>query len=180
MTTDTIAPLLVKWLTHDFATPIATVMTASELLGDTPDAEINGLVQDGARRLAARLRLVRAALAPGDAPIGGTALERMIRDGIDGTPIRLESPGNDADGAAAAVIAGAAMLLADVRRGQPITVTATGVRWDSPATLPDAVADALMGGPARDGRSAVAAMLAAAASRAGVVLTATADGIAWG
>ncbi len=182
--TDPLAPLLVKWLTHDLATPIATVMTASELLGDTADAEINGLVADGARRLGARLRLIRAALVPGDSPIGGAALEKLIRAGIDGTPLSWDR-GNDestsaSDGRHAAVIAGTAMLLADLRRGQPLTISASDARWATAAALPDAVADALAGGPATDSRSAVAAMLAAAAARAGLVLTATADGIAWG
>jgi hypothetical protein len=182
--TDTLAPLLVKWLTHDFATPIATVMTASELLGDVADAEINGLVSDAARRLGARLRLVRAALAPGDSPIGGAALETLIRAGIEGTALSWDRSNDEStsatDGRYAAIIAGAAMLLADVRRGQALTVTATGVRYATPAALPDAVAAALAGGPATDSRSAVAAMLAAAADRAELVLTVTADGITWG
>ena len=178
MSTD-LAALLVKWLTHDFASPIATAMTASELLSDTPDAEINELVQDATRRLGARLRLIRAALAPGDAPIGGAALEKMLREGVDGTPIAWAHPPSDTDGGRAAVIAGTALLLADLRRGQPLTITATGIHWASAAPLPDAVAQALTGARASDSRSAVAALLAAAAARAGLVLTATADGIAW-
>ena len=37
---------VVRWLCHDMATPIASVMTASELLDDDkPDAEINELIQ---------------------------------------------------------------------------------------------------------------------------------------
>jgi hypothetical protein len=171
--------LLVKWMTHDFASPIATVMTASELLSDTPDAEINGLVLDGARRLGARLRIVRAALAPGDSPVGGAALERMIREGLDSTAVTWARTASDTDGSQAAIIAGAALLLADLRRGQGIVVTDTDVRWTMPAALPDSVALALAGGEPTDTRAAIAAMLAAAAARAGLVLTATADGIAW-
>lgn len=183
MSTD-LAALLVKWLTHDFASPIATAMTASELLSDTPDAEINGLVLGATRNLAARLRLIRAALAPGDAPIGGAALEKMIREGVSGSPLVWNRPSTDTDGSSdgrlAAVIAGTALLLADLRRGQTLTITATGVHWPTAATLPEPVAQALTGAPATDTRSAVAALLAAAAARAGLVLTATADGIAWG
>lgn len=179
MTTE-LAGLVVKWLTHDFASPIATVMTASELLSGTADAEINGLVQNGARRLADRLRLVRMALAPGDAPIGDAALQKLVRAGTDGTPIDWTLAPVDHDGPRATVIAGVTLLLADLRRGQPLTVTATGVHWPAPAALPDAVAAALAGASAADTRSAIAALLAAAAARAGLVLTATADGIAWG
>lgn len=178
--TETIAPYIVKWLTHDLASPIATVMTASELLSDEPDAEINGLVQDGAKRLVARLRLIRAALAPGDGPVGGAALEKLVRQGAEGTPIEWQRVAVDTDGAQGAVIAGAVMLLADVRRGQALTVTATTAHWATAFPLPPAVAEALAGGAASDGRSALAAMLAAAAARSGLVLTATADGVAWG
>lgn len=178
--TDMLAPLLVKWLTHDFATPIATVMTASELLGDTADAEINGLVAEGAQRLGARLKLVRAALAPGNSPIGGSALEKLVRAGLDGTPVTWAIETDAAtDGRHAAVIACAAMLLADLRRGQPLTVSEAGVKWANPAPLPDAVAAAIAGAPAADSRSAVAAMLFAATTRAGLVLTATPDGLVW-
>ena len=177
--TDAVAPLIVKWLTHDFASPIATVMTASELLSDEPDAEINGLVQDGAKRLGARLRLVRAALAPGDAPVGGAALERLIREGADGTPITWARDAVDTDGRQSAIIAGAVLLLGDLRRSQPLVVSASGAHWPTPHALPDAVAAALAGAAPVDGRSALAAMLAAAAARAGLRLSVAGDGLAW-
>lgn len=175
-----LAGFIVKWMTHDFASPIATAMTASELLSDTPDTEINGLVQDSAIRLGGRLRLVRAALAPGAAPIGDTALEKLVRGGLDGTEITWARSGSDLDGLRAKVIAGSALLLADLRRGQPITVTDHFAHWQVPSALPDAVAAALAGAAATDSRSAVAALLAATAASAGLVLTAAADGIAWG
>ncbi len=177
--TDMLAPLIVKWLTHDFASPIATVMTASELLSDEPDAEINGLVQDGAKRLGARLRLVRAALAPGDAPVGGAALERLVRDGVDGTPIDWQRAAADTDGPQGAVIAGSVLLLADLRRSQPLTITATGANWAAPHALPAPVAAALAGAAPVDGRSALAAMLAATAARAGLALHVTETGLRW-
>ncbi|MBC7505375.1 MAG: hypothetical protein H7267_06590 [Sandarakinorhabdus sp.] len=170
--------LLSKWLCHDLATPAATVMTASELLGADGDAEINGLVQDGAKRLVARLRLIRAAFAPGGGPMAASVLETLVRDGIDGTPLTWNRPG-DASGAEAALVAGAAMLLADLARGNAVTVTATGVHWDAPRALPEACVTALTGGNPADSRAAVAAMVAAAAARAGHEATATADGIAW-
>ena len=172
------APLFVKWLTHDLATPVATVMTASELLGDTPDPEINGLVQDGAARLGARLRLIRTAFAPGNAPIAGPALAKVIADAIQGPLVwQHQSPG--LDGAEAAMIAGAALLLADLRRGEPLTITDTAAHWATPFALPDSVAAALTGTEPTDTRAAIAAMVAASAAAAGFGMTATIDGIAW-
>jgi hypothetical protein len=178
--TETLAPLLIKWLTHDFATPIATVMTASELLGNVADAEINGLVADAAKRLGGRLQLVRAAMAPGSGPMGAAGIEKLLRAGLDSTPLTLAIPADHvSDGAHTAVIACAALLLADLRRGQPLTIAATRIDWATPAALPDAVAAALAGAPATDSRSAVAEMLVGAAARAGVALTATETGVAW-
>ncbi|KPF61856.1 hypothetical protein IP88_15380 [alpha proteobacterium AAP81b] len=170
--------LMVRWLTHDLASPVATALTASELLGDTADAEINGLVQDAARRLAARLRLVRTAFAPGEAAIGNRALETLIRAGIGDTPLVWARDG-DCSGAEASLIAGAALLLADLRRAAPLTVADDGVRWGDAWAIPAGVAEALAGGAPGDPRSAVAAMVAAAAARQGASLTATADGIGW-
>jgi signal transduction histidine kinase len=190
---NTLAPLLVKWLTHDLATPIATVMTASELLGDTADAEINDLVSAGAQRLGARLRLIRAALAPGDAPIGGSAFRKLIAQGIPESPLTWNVLA-DAGDLRAALIAGVAMLMADVRRGQPLTIAPDSVRWEidggqggggqggggqGDAVFPSAVAAALSGAPATDSRSAIAEMLVATAARAGVTLTILPDGLAW-
>ena len=178
--TDTLAPLLVKWLTHDFATPIATVMTASELLGDVADAEINGLVADAAKRLGGRLQLVRAAMAPGSGPMGAAGLEKLLRGGLDDTPLTFAiAVDHVSDGAHAAVIACAAMLLADLRRGQPLTIAAARIDWATPAAFSDAVAAALAGGPATDSRSAVAEMLVGVTTRAGLALTATETGLAW-
>lgn len=189
---DLLAPFLVRWLTHDLATPTATVLTASELLSDTPDAEINDLVTDGARRLAARLRLIRAALAPGEAAIGGAALVRLISEGIDGTPLvwasgtadaTRDAPGGDAAGLPAghaAALAGAVMLLADLRRGQPLAIGSASVAWMTlQPPLPAAVAAALAGAAPTDPRSALATMVRAAASRAGLTITLTADGLRW-
>ena len=174
-----LAALLSKWLCHDLATPAATVMTASELLGPVADAEINELVQDGARRLVGRLRLLRAAFGPGGAPMGGKALEKLVRDGLDGTPVDWQHPA-DASGDMVALVSGAALLLGDLARGHALVVTANGVRWTAPRTLPEPVVSALAGAVPVDGRAAVAGMVAAAAARGGVALTATADGIGWG
>lgn len=175
---DTLATFLVKWLTHDLATPIATVMTASELLGDTADPEINGLVGDGAKRLGARLRLIRAAFASGDGFIGGAAFRKLISEGVDGTPLSWAIPADAAD-LPAALIAGAALLMADLRRGQSLTIAPDSVRWAGEAAFSAPVAAALTGAPASDPRSAVAEMLLANAARAGLTLTIAADGLVW-
>jgi hypothetical protein len=173
-----LAIYLSKWLCHDLATPAATVMTASELLVAVADAEITDLVQDGAKRLVTRLRLIRAAFGPGGGPLSAAALERLVRDGLGDTPLDWQRAG-DASGDAVALVASAALLLADVARGAPLTVTPNSIHWAGPRALPDTVVDGLNGGTPTDARGAVAAMVAIAASRLGVAVTVTADGIAW-
>ncbi len=172
--------LFVKWLTHDLASPIATIMTASELLGDPADNEIHALVSDGAKRLGARLKLIRFAFAPGAAAMSAAALHKLIADGIGETPLVWGHGLTEFDGPTAAMMAGATLLLADLARGQPLTIADTAVHWAAPNALPAAVAASLGGTPAADTRSAVAAMVAGTAKAAGRVVTATADGISWG
>lgn len=177
--TDTIAPLLVKWLCHDLASPIATVMTASELLGEPADPEINALVSDAAARLAARLRLVRAALAPGTGPMGAPALRKLIADGI-GAGVEWQRGATDSDGNETAMIAALALLLADCGRNRGLTVAADHVAWTGVGLpLADSIAAALGGGAVTDGRSALAAMALAAATAAGRHLDIDIDRIGW-
>jgi hypothetical protein len=173
-----IAALFAKWLTHDLATPAATVMTASELLGPVGDAEVNHLVQDGARRLVARLRLIRTAFASGGGPLAAHALERLVRDGLDGTPVDWQYHA-ESSGGEAALVAAAALMLADLARGSPLTVASDGVRWATPRAMPEASALALAGGTPADGRAAIAALVAAAARQAGRSIVVTADGVNW-
>lgn len=173
-----IASYLSKWICHDLATPAATVLTASEMLDTVADPEITGLVHDGAKRLVVRLRLIRAAFGPGGGAMSAAALERLVRDGLGDTPVDWQRSG-DANGDAVALVCGAALLLADVARGVPLTVTANGVHWAAPRSLPDVVTNVLNGGTADDARGAVAAMVALAATRNNLAATVTADGIAW-
>lgn len=173
-----VAGLLVRWLTHDLASPVGTAMTASELLGDESDREINELVQGATRRLAARLRLLRTAFAPGEAGIGNNALETLITAGIADTPIAWQRCG-DCSGPEAAMVAGTALLLADLRRGSPLEVSAGGVHWASAGVLPDPLAAALAGAPATDPRGALANLVAAAADSAGRRLAVSDRGVAW-
>jgi hypothetical protein len=173
-----LATYLSKWLCHDLATPAATVMTASELLGTVADAEITGLVQDGAKRLVTRLRLVRAAFGPGGGPLSAKALERLVREGLGDTPLHWARAG-DASGDEVALVSSAALLLADLARGSAVTVTAENVHWDGARALPETVVAALAGATPTDSRAAVGAMVAHAAARVGVTAVVTANGIAW-
>ena len=170
--------LFVKWITHDLATPAATVLTASELLGAHSDAEINGLVQDGAKRLVARLRLIRAAFAPGAAPMAAAALERLIREAVDGTPINWAHPA-DASGVEAALVAGAALLLTELAKGVAVTVRPDGVVWDTPPPAGGALVSAFESFDPTESRAALAAMVRDTGKRAGRTVTATPAGIGW-
>lgn len=170
---------LVRWLCHDMATPIASVMTASELLDDTPDAEINELIQFGAKRLSGRLRLLRLALGAADGALSSGALERLIREGLEGTPIDWAFVGDATDGMPA-VVTGCAMLLADLNRTRALTITPTAVIVAQGCTWPDSVAAVFAGAEAQCNRSAVAAMVVAAAHRAGRELSCSTNGLSWG
>lgn len=169
---------LVRWLCHDLATPIASVMTASELLDDKPDAEINELIQFGARRLSGRLRLLRLALGAADGAMGSAALERLIREGLEGTTIDWAFAGDASDGMPA-VVAGCAMLLADLNRTRALTITPTAVIVAQGCTWPDSVAAVFSGAPPQCNRGAAAAMVIAAARKASRELSHSDNGLAW-
>jgi hypothetical protein len=173
-----VTQFLVRWLCHDLATPIASVMTASELLDDTPDAEINELIQFGARRLASRLRLVRLSLGAAEADMAGGQLEKLVKDGLDGTSIDWSWEG-DAIGGMATLVAGSAMLVADLNRTRPMAVGPNGVSVAPACTWPDTVAAVFSGSSPVCNRGSVAAMLMQAAARAGKTLTTTPNGLSW-
>lgn len=169
---------LVRWLCHDLATPIASVMTASELLDDQPDPEINELIRHGARRLSARLRLVRLALGAAESALGNAQLQKLVREGLDDTPIDW-SLSVDADNGMATLVAGAAMLVADLNRTRGLVVSDGGVTVASGCNWPAAVAAVFDGAEPACNRGAVAAMLLAAAGRAGKRLRADNQGLHW-
>lgn len=173
-----LAPLLVRWLTHDLASPVATALTASELLGDRADAEINGLVQEATRHLAGRLKLIRTALAPGEGALGDASLRKLLTGGLGEVALDWQRSG-DCTGAEAALIAGAALLMADLRRGQGLVVGDARVAWGTDWAWPPAISAALSGAPPADPRAALAAMLATAAARAGWTLRAEPTGLTW-
>ena len=174
-----LSPFVVRWLCHDLATPIASVMTASELLdNDKPDAEINELIQFGAQRLTGRLRLVRLALGAGESAMAGAALGKLVMAGLDSTPVDWGFHGDAADGMAP-LVAGCAMLVADLNRLRGIRVVEDGVHVPQGCNWPESVAGVFAGGPATCNRSAVAEMLTRAAARAGKRLDCDANGLRW-
>lgn len=179
MTNET-TQFLVRWLCHDLATPIASVMTASELLDDdTPDPEINELIMSGARHLAARLKLVRLALGAADSAMSSAALERLVREGLEGTRLDWQFSGDAADGMAA-LVAGCAVLTADLNRQRALVISNRAVFADADCTWPDTVVAVFAGAPASCNRSAVAAMLVTTAARAGKTIICDSKGLRWG
>ena len=174
-----ISSFVVRWLCHDLATPIASVMTASELLdNDVPDAEINELIQSGAQRLTGRLRLVRLALGAGETALAGAALGKLVMAGLDSTPVDWDFHGDATDGMAP-LVAGCAMLTADLNRTRAIRVTADAVEVQQGCNWPDSVVAVFAGAPATDNRSAVAEMLVRTATRAGKQIVCDGNGLRW-
>jgi len=169
---------LVRWLCHDLATPIASVMTASELLDDTPDTEINELIRFGAKRLTSRLRLVRLALGAAESDMAGGQLEKMVKEGLDSTSVDWSWEG-DATGGMATLIAGCIMLVADLNRTRPLAVDQKGVTVAPACTWPEPVAAVFKGAAPTCNRGSVAAMLMQAAERAGKRLAPTPTGLTW-
>lgn len=171
---------VVRWLCHDLATPIASVMTASELLDDDkPDAEINELILSGAQRLTGRLRLVRLALGAGETAMAGGPLGKLVMAGLDGTAVDWQFSGDATDGMAP-LVAGCAMLVADLNRTRALVVTGDSVTVPQGCNWPDSVAAVFAGEPASDNRSSVASMLVATAARAGKTLSSDGNGLRWG
>ncbi len=163
-------PGLIKWLCHDLATPVATILTASELLGPGEDDEIRDLVSDGARRLAARLRLIRAALAPASNSVGGAALAKLIAEGT-GAQAVWTGGAEPLDAAAAAVLSGLALALP----GREFTLAGQGLRVEGRPPA-DSVIAALHGQcpPDAGNHAALASTVAAMAAAAGHRLIASA------
>lgn len=179
MTNDGASRYLVRWLCHDLATPVGGVLTASELMDPaTADAELVELVQGGSRRLAGRLQLLRVGLGAAGSPMGNTALEKLVRCGLDGVAITWQRSG-DADGDTAALVAGTALLAADQFRLRALVVGNAAIAVAGGCAWPESVAAALAGDVPHCNRGAVAALIAATAARLGVRLAPTANGLEW-
>ncbi len=168
MVTDESQAALIRWLLHDLATPVATILTASEMLGPDEDQELRDMVCDGAKRLAARLRLIRTVLAPGDAAVAGAALAGLVAQGI-GAKAVWTGGAEPVDSARAAILAGLALALPGVR--YDLTECGVTVHGRAPA---EAVVAALTGaGDATDRHAVLAGIVAAGAAARGLELQVT-------
>ncbi|WP_439532849.1 hypothetical protein [Polymorphobacter sp.] len=168
------ASLVVRWLCHDMATPVATLLTASELLGDSGDAEINELITAAIRKLSARLRLVRLALGTASGGLAAGAMERLLNEALPDTPLQLSLDARTTP--PSSQIAGAALVLSDLNRLSPLEIDADGARWTNGQLLPEAAAKAIAG-DASDARAAMIALVAAQNRRAGLTLVAEPSGL---
>jgi hypothetical protein len=168
--------LVIRWLCHDMATPIATLVTASELLSEQSDHEINELITAAIRKLSARLRLVRLAMGS-QAMLSPQALEKLLTDALQGTTLSLTWP-EDCP-IPANVIAGAALIMAELGGPTSIILDANGARWCDDRQLPEAATAALATGRADDARNAMVALVAGQVERAGWRLTPCGNGLAF-
>lgn len=164
--------LVMRWLCHDMATPIATLVTASELLYGHGDSEINELIVAAIRKLSGRLRLVRLALG-NQTSMARPALAKLLAEALPDTPVQL---GED-DAVPANVLAGAALILSDLGGPAPFTLDMAGARWREGRALPESAVAALAGAPSEDARSAMIALVAHQAQASGWRLVPGAGGL---
>lgn len=166
---------VVRWLCHDKASPIATLLTASELLGGEGDEEINALITAAIRRLAGRLKLVRLALGT-VSTMATPALQKLLTEALDDTPLMLTL---SSAAPPASIVGATALILADFNRLAEIAIDDHGARWTSGAPLPPLVVEALSGQPGEDPRSHMVALAAAQARSAGWQMVAAPSGIGY-
>ena len=166
--------LAMRWLCHDMATPIATLLTASELLSDQGDSEINELICAAIRKLSARLRLVRLAMGS-RSTLAPAALARLLAEALPDTPLGLDI----ADDAPlpANVLAGAALILSDLGGPAGFDIDVQGARWRDGRALPETAQAILQGAPATDARTAMIALVARHAQANGRRLSAGPGGL---
>lgn len=172
---DADAALVVRWLCHDMASPVSTLLTASELLGAASDPEINALITAAIRRLSARLRLVRLALG-NSSTMAAPTFTKLLAEALTDTPTSVDLSD---DAPPANIVASATLILSETKRAAAITITDTGARWPGDIPLPDDLKDALTGKPGTDPRSAMTALAARQARAAGYSLAPEASGIAF-
>ncbi len=166
---------VVRWLCHDMATPISTLLTASELLSDTGDQEINDLITAAIRRLSARLRLVRLAMGSRSMTMATGALEKLLAEALPDTQVALALPEDAA--LPASLVAGAALILSEVAARAPLAIDGDGARWTGGQALPALVLNALAGTTQSDARSAMIALVAEQVHAGGWTFEPAADGL---
>jgi hypothetical protein len=138
------------------------LVTASELLGDQGDPEINSLITQAIRRLAARLKLVRLAMGSA-ATMATPTLQTLLNEALPDTKITLTPAENTPP---ANIIAAAALILAEISRTTPIEITARGAHWTQDTPKAKDLASALSAGKSADDPRASMVALAAAQARA--------------
>jgi len=171
------AALVTRWLCHDLATPVATLLTASELMTATGDAEINALITTAIRRLSSRLKLVRMALGS-ITEMNSQTLQKLLQEGLGDTPLSItlaEGP----DAPPSNLIAAAGLLLAELQRTTPLTIDTEGARWTGGKPLAESALAALSGKAENTPRDAMMALVAAQAERNGWALEPQLNGVAF-
>ena len=166
--------VVVRWLCHDMANPVSTLLTASELLADSCDSEINGLITEAIRKLAARLRMVRMAMGS-SSTLAQPALEKLLAEALTETPVRLALSANTA--VPGSLVAGAALILSELAARAALFIDDKGAHWTDGRMLPENAVAALEGRETGDARSAMIALVAAQARVGGWVLEAQASGL---
>ena len=161
-----LAALFAMRLTHDLAGPLGAVSTGLDLL-EGGDAEVRGLIADGAAAAVASLRLHRFILAPpDDASVARGLLAAWVATREDVTLDWQAAP------SVPAVALGLAMTAAEAaRRGGTLTVDGDRVAFAPAAPLDPHVAAALGGAAVTISRAALAGILYAAAARRGGTIT---------
>jgi|GEM_PF-1133835 len=177
MTKKTVAPdaaQVARWLCHDMATPIATLLTASELMSGSNDPEINDLIVAAIRKLSARLRLVRMAMGS-QSLLTPAALEKLLAEAMPDTPVALAITSHSK--VPGSLLAGAALVLSDLDHKAAIRLDDQGAFWTEGDLLPDHAAAALAGGATMSPRGSMMALVAAQAKASGWALAPAPSGL---
>lgn len=169
-----LADLLVRRLTHDFAGPVGAIGTAVEM-GVGSDPELEALIADGAAGLAATLQLYRFIATPNPGTVACSGARRLVATWLAARGnVRLDWPGDDewpAD--IARLTAGLAVVAADTR-ASAIVVARGRVSID--AAIEPGVAAVLRGAAPITTRHAIAGLLAEQAAERSVSIE-VADGV---
>lgn len=169
-----LAGLLVRRLTHDFAGPVGAIGTAVDM-GAGGDPELEALIADGAAGLAATLQLYRFIATPNLGVVASSEARSLVATWLAARGnVRLDWPGDDewpAD--IARLTAGLAMVAADTR-ASAIVVARGRVSID--VAIDPGVAAVFGGAAPTTTRHAIAGLLAEQAVESGLAIE-VADGV---
>lgn len=170
-----LAALLIRRLTHDFAGPVGAMTTVLEM-GVDGDPELASLVADGAKGLAATLKLFRFVTTPEAGMVGGQTVRMLLADWLaarDGAALDVADMG-DWPGPVARLTALLAMVATETRAA---TLTVGRGRVALPVPLPDDLRRVLAGEPATTPRQSLAGLAAVEAAAAGLTLGVAGDAL---